>query len=75
MLGCALVERQPETAACLLGAAESARAGLGIRLEGAELPVHERAAAHLASVPGTDAAWARGRALGIEEAASMALGG
>ena len=73
MLGCALVEARPETAACLLGAAESARSALGLKLEGAELLVHERALTQLGSPPAWDAAWVRGRGLGLEEATALAL--
>jgi predicted ATPase len=70
LLGVARSATDAQLAAELLGAAESLRELLGSKLEGIELTLHERA---VASLGGTDDAWAAGRALAPEDAAALAL--
>ena len=76
LLGCARAVADPSTAARFLGAAETMRRGLGLRLEGSELSAHEAA---LNRVRGTlapaslERAWADGSALSFEDAVEAAL--
>jgi predicted ATPase/class 3 adenylate cyclase len=72
----AAAEGQAKRAARLFGAAESARAGVGIRLSTSDLPFYERglseARAHLSPAV-FDALWDEGQTLSLAEAAALAL--
>jgi predicted ATPase len=76
LLGVARSQTDPQKAAVLLAAAQSAREAIDVPLQGIELTLHDQAVAAIRSVLASDdfsAGWSSGRALTMEEALEQAL--